>query len=130
MTEPRKPAAGWYLAPGGQRRWWNGEEWHDTKAPAAAPVAGGAAPRAAVSGIAVAAMILGILGVLVAGNALFKPKIFLGITDVYGPVVLGALAVVLSAASGGKGGGFRVAGFICGAVAILAGVLIIAALAG
>lgn len=134
---------GWYLAPGGRRRWWDGQAWHDEKTDPAAewdavrvpppgqdPSSPGTSlTSSAPSGLAIAAMIVGIIGIVVAANAYTKPLLFLGYVDIFGPIVLGVVAVVLAAVSGRRGGGFRLAGFICGGVAAAAGVLFIAAIA-
>lgn len=115
---------GWYLAPGGRRRWWDGLAWHDQRtadapgwndepATTQATVAPAqAAPR--VSGVAIGGMIVGIIGLLIGIDALTKPLLFLGYADIFGPLVLGGIAVVLAAVSGRAGGGFRVAAFVCG----------------
>lgn len=116
QPEPRRKPAGWYRGPAGDR-YWDGEAWVDS-----APKQGG------VSGLGIASMILGIIGLLVGLNALFKPRLFLGIVDVFGPILLGVLAIILAFAAGSRGSGFRVAGFICGGLSVLLGVVIIAAL--
>jgi len=132
---------GWYLAPGGNRRWWDGQAWHDERtAPAAQWGAqetdthlqdrSASAPTdAGPSGLAIASMIVGIVGIVVAVNAYSKPILFLGYADIFGPIVLGGVAVVLAALSGRRGAGFRVAGFICGGAAAAAGLLFIIAIA-
>lgn len=107
---------GWYRGTEG-KRYWDGQAWLDT-----APSHGG------VSGVAIASMILGIIGLLIGLNALFKPRLFLGLVDVFGPILFAILAVVLAIAAGRRSTGFRLAGFICGGLSALLGVLIIAAL--
>ena len=74
-------------------------------------------------------MIVGIIGLVIGINAWTKPLLFLGYTDVFGPLVLGCIALVLAAVSGRAGGGFRVAAFICGGLAVLTGLLFIVAIA-
>jgi hypothetical protein len=70
-------------------------------------------------------MILGIIGIVLAVNGYTKPILFLGLADTFGPLVLGAAAVLLAAMSGRNGGGFRVAGLVCGGVSFAAGLLLI-----
>ncbi len=74
-------------------------------------------------------MILGIIGMVLAFNAYSKPLFFLGYADIFGPVVLGVGALVFAAVSGRRGGGFRLAAFICGGLSLAAGVLFIVAIA-
>ena len=137
MSDGNAPP-GWYLAPGGRRRWWDGQAWHDQKTapavvqqPAAAPAAtqqAGVNQQGGVSGIAIAGMILGIIGIVLAVNAYTKPILFLGIADVFGPIALGGVAVLMAAVSGRRGGGFRLAGLICGGFSFAAGLLFIYAI--
>lgn len=74
-------------------------------------------------------MIVGVIGLLTGLQNWSKPLLFVGYVDIFGPLVLGGLAIILAAVSGRAGGGFRVAAFICGGLAVAAGVLFIAAIA-
>lgn len=130
MSDGNAPP-GWYLAPGGRKRWWDGQAWHDQRTdPAAQPQVSptGASPSGAVSGVAIAGLILGIIGIVLAVNAYTKPILFLGLADIFGPLVLGVLGAILAAISGRRGGGFRVAGLICGLTSCAAGLLLIYAI--
>jgi hypothetical protein len=130
---------GWYLAPGGHRRWWDGRDWHDQQTVEAPgwreqlPVSQGPSAPVPVatrnSGVAIGGMIVGIFGLLIGLQNWSKPLLFVGYVDIFGPLVLGGLAIILAAVSGRAGGGFRVAAFICGGLAVAAGVLFIAAIA-
>ena len=125
---------GWYMAPGGRRRWWDGQSWHDQKTTPAPPAPGaGAASQGAPSdsrpsGLAIASTIVGIIGIVLAVNAYTKPLLFLGYGDIFGPLVLGGVGVVLASLSGRSGGGFRLAGVICSAFSVAAGLLFIYAI--
>lgn len=138
MSDGNAPP-GWYLAPGGRKRWWDGHAWHDQRtdpaavdgetavgAPQVSPTV--ASPSGAVSGVAIAGLILSVIGIVLAVNAYTKSMLFLGLADIFGPVVLGALGAILAAISGRRGGGFRVAGLICGLTSCAAGLLLIYAI--
>lgn len=122
MTEPtasdesRHKPAGWYRGPEG-KRWWDGQAWSDQPP----------ASERGTSALAVASMMLGVAGLLVAINAIFKAKIFLGVVDVFGPVLLGALAVILAVVAGKRSFGMRLTGILTGGFAVLLGVIIIIA---
>lgn len=88
---------GWYLAPGRRRRWRHGQEWHDQRtAPSAQPQVSPTvvSPRGAVSGVAIAGLILGVIGIVLAVNAYTKLILFLGLADILGPLDLGVLGTV------------------------------------
>lgn len=138
MSDGNAPP-GWYLAPGGRKRWWDGHAWHDQRtdlaavehetavgAPQVSPTV--ASPSGAVSGVAIAGLILSVIGIVLAVNAYTKSMLFLGLADIFGPVVLGVLGAILAAISGRRGGGFRVAGLICGLTSCAAGLLLIYAI--
>jgi hypothetical protein len=109
------PAAGWYPEPGtGHQRWWTGTVWGDY-APPPIPAAASVAPATTgTNGMAIAALVLGLLW----GYGLLSIL----------AIVFGAIGMKQTADRNQSGRGLAIAGLVLGIVgAAIALILIIAA---
>lgn len=102
-------APGWYPAPNGEMRWWDGAHWID-QPPAVAT------PR---NGFAIAALVIGIWSLVMVMVPFFIGLFFGGIPSLIA-IGFGIAGIVRSRKLGGLGSGMAITGLCLGGAAFLA----------
>lgn len=114
MSIPPPPAPGWYPDGAGGQHYWDGARWTGHQAPAPAVVV--ATPP--TNGLAVAALVLGIVGFLLMPIPLFVGWILGGVPDILA-VIFGIVGIVKAGERRNTGLALAIVGLCLGSVSLL-----------